>query len=47
MFQLDTDDDERGYRVIWGDSGIGNFFISTENLRNLDFSDVLYNWDCC
>lgn len=47
LFQLDTDDDERGERVQWGDDGIGNFFISTEKLRNLDFSDVLYNWDCC
>lgn len=47
LFQLDTDNDERGDRVMWGDSGIGNFFISTEKLKNLDFSDVLYNWDCC
>lgn len=48
LFQLDTDDDdERGDRVMWGDSGIGNFFISTGKLKNLDFSDVLYNWDCC
>lgn len=47
LFQLDTDDDDRGDRVMWGDSGIGNFFISTEKLKNLDFSDVLYNWDCC
>ncbi len=47
LFQLDTDDDERGDRVMWGDSGIGNFFINTEKLKNLDFSDILYNWDCC
>ena len=26
---------------------IGNFFIKPEKLKALDFSDVLYNWDCC
>ena len=48
LFQLDSDyasgaDDH----VMWGDSGVGNFFINSEKLKNLDFSDVLYNWDCC
>ncbi|MDE5565193.1 MAG: DUF1963 domain-containing protein [Oscillospiraceae bacterium] len=47
LFQLDSDYDGGHTNVIWGDSGIGNFFISSENLRRLDFSDVLYNWDCC
>ena len=32
--------------IRWGDMGIGNFFINKEKLKNLDFSDVLYNWDC-
>jgi uncharacterized protein YwqG len=32
--------------ICWGDMGIGNFFINREKLKNLDFSDVLYNWDC-
>ncbi len=31
---------------IWGDWGICNFFINGEKLKNLDFSDVMYNWDC-
>jgi len=31
---------------MWGDCGVGNFFINIEDLKNLDFSDVLYNWDC-
>lgn len=47
LFQLDTDcigDDDV---VMWGDSGVGNFFINSEKLKNCDFSDVLYNWDCC
>ncbi|MBP3760655.1 MAG: DUF1963 domain-containing protein [Ruminococcus sp.] len=47
LFQLDSDYGENDDRVMWGDSGIGNFFIKTENLKNCDFSDVLYNWDCC
>lgn len=47
LFQLDSDyensDDDR---VLWGDCGVGNFFIDSEKLKKLDFSDVLYNWDC-
>lgn len=42
LFQLDTVED-----IMWGDSGVGNFFISEEDLKNRDFSNVLYNWDCC
>ena len=41
LFQLDTD-----IGVMWGDAGVGNFFINRANLKRLDFSDVLYNWDC-
>lgn len=33
-------------KILWGDMGIGNFFISSEKLKNRDFSDVFYNWDC-
>ncbi len=47
LFQLDSDYDGADTNVIWGDSGICNFFSSSEKLRRLDFSDVLYNWDCC
>jgi uncharacterized protein YwqG len=32
--------------IMWGDSGAGNFFIEKKALENLDFSQVLYNWDC-
>ena len=32
--------------IIWGDCGVGNIFISEENLKNRNFDDVLYNWDC-
>lgn len=43
LFQLDTVDDI----MMWGDCGVANFFINSKNLKKLDFSDVLYNWDCC
>ena len=39
------DDYENGY-IMWGDCGGCNFFINKDKLKNLDFSDVLYNWDC-
>ena len=45
LFQLDTDF-RQGIGVMWGDVGVGNFFINREKLKALDFSDVLYNWDC-
>lgn len=46
LFQLDSDFDNGNYKILWGDAGIGNFFINREKLKQLDFSDVLYNWDC-
>ena len=35
-----------GQYVMWGDVGIGNFFIPKKSLLEKDFSNVLYNWDC-
>ena len=52
LFQLDSDFDGLSFqddfkeRVMWGDSGIGNFFINKEKLKAKDFSDVRYHWDC-
>ncbi|MET0393037.1 MAG: DUF1963 domain-containing protein [Chitinophagaceae bacterium] len=42
LFQLDSGDE-----IMWGDSGIANFFIHPDDLARKDFSKVLYNWDCC
>ncbi|ADL34578.1 hypothetical protein bpr_I1843 [Butyrivibrio proteoclasticus B316] len=42
LFQMDSDYKD----IMWGDSGVGGFFISEENLKNLDFDKVVYNWDC-
>lgn len=46
LFQLDTEFKDGVEKVCWGDLGVGNLFISSEKLRQLDFTDVLYNWDC-
>ena len=32
--------------LVWGDYGIGRFFITDEDLMNLNFSNVTYDWDC-
>ena len=45
LFQIDTETNESTF-IMWGDSGIANFFIPESGLRNLDFSEVFYNWDC-
>ena len=42
LFQIDSE----GEYVLWGDVGIGNFFISKKSLLEKDFTNVLYNWDC-
>ena len=46
LFQLDSESEENGL-IMWGDMGVANFFIPEENLKKCDFSQVLYNWDCC
>lgn len=42
LLQIDSKDG-----IMWGDCGVANFFINSEDLKNLDFSKVMYNWDCC
>jgi len=44
LFQIDSDSE---YNIMWGDSGVCNFFIEEKALLEKDFSKVLYNWDCC
>ncbi|MED0987321.1 YwqG family protein [Bacillus paramycoides] len=43
LLQIDTDD---ALNIMWGDAGVANFFIREKDLINLDFSNVVYNWDC-
>ncbi|WP_227430713.1 YwqG family protein [Psychrobacter sp. I-STPA6b] len=33
--------------ICWGDAGVANFFITPDELKNKDFSRLVYNWDCC
>lgn len=46
LFQSTSIWGEKNDEIMWGDLGVGNFFISSESLKKLDFSNVLYNWDC-
>lgn len=46
LFQSDSEWNGSDYCVCWGDCGVANFFITPEDLKNRDFSNVLYNWDC-
>jgi uncharacterized protein YwqG len=41
LLQIDSDHKS----ILWGDEGIANFFIHPEDLSDLEFSEVLYNWD--
>ncbi|MBT1163158.1 YwqG family protein [Bifidobacterium felsineum] len=42
LLKVDSYDDV----LMWGDSGCANFLIRREDLEQLDFSHVLYTWDC-
>lgn len=42
LLQIDSDD-----HLMWGDSGVANWFIRRKDLQARDFSQVLFNWDCC
>ncbi|MBQ9682460.1 MAG: DUF1963 domain-containing protein [Neisseriaceae bacterium] len=41
LLQIESDEG-----IMWGDCGVGNFFIRPDDLRKKDFSKVLFNWDC-
>ncbi len=48
LMLLQIDSDGRGEdEIIWGDCGVANFFIRPEDFAKLDFSNVIYTWDCC
>lgn len=46
LLQIDSEYFDNGQEICWGDVGIANFFIQPSALKKLDFSQVLYNWDC-
>ena len=43
MFQLDS---EFGGSVMWGDLGVGSFFIKRKDLKAGNMDDVYFSWDC-
>ncbi len=46
LLQIDSEFDGNACFIMWGDSGVGNFFINSEALKKADFSRIMYNWDC-
>ncbi|SEP35241.1 Uncharacterized protein YwqG [Flavobacterium sp. CF108] len=42
LFQMDTDEE-----IMFGDSGVANFFINEDDLINKRFKKAYFNWDCC
>ena len=48
LFQLESqfNKEAKKWDIIWGDAGVGNFFINLEDLKNCKFDDILYTWDC-
>ena len=47
LYNEENDTYSDDYDFMWGDAGTAQFFITEDALKNLDFSDILYNWDCC
>ena len=45
LFQMDSEVIGNSH-IMWGDMGIGSFFIKKEALEMKDFSKVWYSWDC-
>ena len=42
LLQIDTD-----HEIMFGDSGVGNFFINNQDLVNKNFEKAYFYWDCC
>lgn len=46
LLQIDSEGTDE-QEIMWGDCGIANFFIREKDLKELNFDEVIYNWDCC
>lgn len=46
LFQLDSEV-IGNFEILWGDSGISNFFIHPDDLAKKDFSKVAFYWESC
>lgn len=49
LFQLVSEygDNDESVDVMWGDCGVGNFFIHPEDLTQLRFERAFFTMDCC
>ncbi|MPV86802.1 YwqG family protein [Ostreibacterium oceani] len=45
LLQIDTDMDGDN-DIMWGDNGVGHFFIRPDDLRNKNFASLWFHWDC-
>ncbi len=45
LLQIDSEM-ESDLNIMWGDAGSAQFLMKKEDLKNLDFSKVLYYWHC-
>ena len=39
-------EDAEKFVTVWGDQGTANWLITPEQLKNRDFSKVLFEWSC-
>ena len=46
LFQLDSAGHGNDVDILWGDSGVGAFFINAEDLVGGHFERSWFNWDC-
>ncbi|MBW4539677.1 MAG: DUF1963 domain-containing protein [Myxacorys chilensis ATA2-1-KO14] len=47
LLQIDFDPGEmEKISIEWRDLGVGNFWIKASALKNLNYTEILYNWDC-
>lgn len=47
LFQLASEYGDEGVELMWGDCGVGNFFIHPDDLANLRFDKAFFTFDCC
>lgn len=52
LLQMDSADSDSGETdnqnfIMFGDAGVGRFFIPYDDLKKLDFAYATYDWDCC
>ena len=46
LFQLASEYGDEGVELMWGDCGVGNFFIHPDDLANLRFDKAFFTFDC-